>query len=125
MIAVDPASSTPHTWLASALVARGAPIESIGEALRQASEIESDPILKQLKAIETTITLSWLTGDFAAVIASFPELDRFGASVTSPRATPGEPAPRTPRCLRTGETRSPSRSPPTPPAPAQGSSDAS
>jgi tetratricopeptide (TPR) repeat protein len=83
MLAVDPASPNPQVWLASALVARGAPIESVAEALRHASEIESDPMEKQLKAIDATVTVSWLTGDFAAVIATFPELDRFSASVSS------------------------------------------
>ena len=83
MIAVDPGSATPYTWLASALVARGAPIESIGEALRHARENESDPTEKQRKGIDATISVSWLTGDFASVIATFPELDRFKASVTS------------------------------------------
>jgi serine/threonine-protein kinase len=83
MIALEPGGAAAYAWLASALVARGASIESISDALRQAAEHETDATLKEFDGIENEIVLAWLTGDFAGLVASFPRFDAFAAKATS------------------------------------------
>jgi serine/threonine-protein kinase len=83
MIAFDPDEPVAYDWLAAALLAKGAPIESIADASRRARAHESDPTFKEVHEQHDTVTIAELTGDFAASLAIFPQLDRVAAKSTS------------------------------------------
>jgi serine/threonine-protein kinase len=76
MMARDPSVSDAYGWLAAALVARGAPSESVAEAMRHAREHDPDVKHRSFDEFHDRAVLSALTGDFASVIASFPGFDQ-------------------------------------------------
>ena len=82
MIALEPGGKDAYGWLASALIARGAPIESVGEAERRMREVET-PDVQVVHDAFSPIRLAWLTGDFASQMATFPALETFKAGQTS------------------------------------------
>jgi serine/threonine-protein kinase len=83
MIALDPDEPVAYDWLAAALLARGAPVESIADASRRARAHEFDPATKEVHEQHDMVTVAELTGDFAATLALFPRLDRVAAASTS------------------------------------------
>jgi len=83
MIALDPDEPVAYDWLAAALLAKGAPVESIADAFRRARAHEFDPATKEVHEQHDMVTVAELTGDFAAALALFPQLDRAAAGSTS------------------------------------------
>jgi len=83
MIALDPDEPVAYDWLAAALLARGAPVESIADASQRARAHESDPTLKEVHQQHDMVTVAELTGDFTSTLALFPRLDRVAAGSTS------------------------------------------
>ncbi|HTQ43254.1 MAG TPA: protein kinase, partial [Polyangiaceae bacterium] len=75
MIARDPRAATAYWWLATALVARGAPVESVDEAMRRARELDPDAKGRPVQDFFGRLAVAQLTGDFATAIASFPGVD--------------------------------------------------
>jgi serine/threonine-protein kinase len=83
MIARNSRVSDAYDWLAAALVARGAPLESVAEAMRHARENDADPKDRAFNEVMDQVTLAQLVGDFGSAIATFPRLDQLAASSTS------------------------------------------
>jgi serine/threonine-protein kinase len=85
MLAIDGSSAHAYGWLTAALVARGAPLESIEEAMGRAEEpAPAASAQPQSSAtgddVDRLTTLSWLTGDFTGALAALPEIDRWATS---------------------------------------------
>jgi serine/threonine-protein kinase len=73
----------PYAWLALALFSRGAPTESVAEALRHAREHLSYPEYEAARELFDPLDLAVMNGDFASVLASFPQLDAYAAKQTT------------------------------------------
>ncbi|MGO9711583.1 MAG: protein kinase domain-containing protein [Polyangiaceae bacterium] len=82
-IELEPEGAAAYDLLAAALIARGSPHESIVEALARARERELVPNEKAFDEATNATAVAWLTGDFAAHIASFPHLHKVAATLTS------------------------------------------
>jgi serine/threonine-protein kinase len=83
MIAADPRAARAYSWLASALEARGAPVEAVVEAFRHSREINPDPKNRELQEMVHPIAAAWVTGDFASGMSTFPRLEEWAAKQTS------------------------------------------
>jgi serine/threonine-protein kinase len=80
MVAADPRVSRTYRTLAEALMARGAPAESVAEAWQRARELETDPKARAFRELHDPIAMDLAAGDFEAVVASFPRLDAYAAT---------------------------------------------
>jgi serine/threonine-protein kinase len=72
MIAIEPSAPQAYSWLARALVATNAPIESVEDVVRRRVEHELDPEARKIDALFMPSFASWLRGDLADVARAFP-----------------------------------------------------
>ena len=83
MIAIEPDSDTAYQWLAMALAAHGAPVETVAEALRRGREHAPTPAIGAFREVLDPVDVAFDTGDFVGAVAAFPALDRVASSQTS------------------------------------------
>jgi serine/threonine-protein kinase len=83
MVALEPEGERAYDWLATALVARGAPDESILEAYRRAREHAATPASRAYRALMDPAHVALHAGDFVSAVAVLPAMEAFAAGETS------------------------------------------
>jgi serine/threonine-protein kinase len=83
MVAIEPSGSSAYDWLATALIATNAPVESIEQALRTSRELMAEPTMKALYDSTAPMARPWFEGDLGALERFFPQLDKMIAAASS------------------------------------------
>jgi serine/threonine-protein kinase len=83
MIALEPDSAAAYEYLVTALVMRGAPVESIAEALRRGREHATTPSDRAYHEAWDPVLLAILAGDFASAAAALPAFEAWASGQTS------------------------------------------
>ena len=83
MVALEPEGERSYDWLATALVARGAPTESILEAYRRAREHAATTAAKAQRAVVDPAHVALYAGDFVGALAALPAMEGLAASQTN------------------------------------------
>ena len=85
-VAAEPRGPSAYEYLANALASRGAPLDSVRDALRKRSEVVDDPELKREYEIQAAMLLANYTGDFPAREQAIHDLEALRANDASESA---------------------------------------
>ena len=70
IIAIEPNGAWAYDELATALVLRGAPLESVLQALQRQRDLHTNPFDKERLDLTLPVATSWFTGNFADLVAN-------------------------------------------------------